>query len=72
MVLPCSSDKENLSNMPQNNHIVVSDDEENQDAQGKQESESIEPLDFRRDWSQDMINTFENLRSSFQLEQVIR
>jgi hypothetical protein len=52
--------------------MTVTDDEESQTVKINQEVEGLEPLDFRQDWSKEMIDTFGKMESCFQLEQVIR
>jgi hypothetical protein len=53
-------------------HTIVSDDEESQEMNTIPENSSeggFEPLDYRRDWSQEIIHTFVNLKASLRLEQ---
>ena len=53
-------------------HTIVSDDEESQEMNTIQENTSgdgLEPLDYRLDWSQEILDTFENLKASLGLEQ---
>lgn len=53
-------------------HTFVSDDEESQEMNTIHENNSgdgLEPLDYRRDWSQEILDTFVNLKASLGLEQ---
>ena len=66
---PCEN-KENIGNRSLVNQSIVTDDEESHGKRG-QEDEGLEPLDYRQDWSQEIIDTFLNLQSCFQLDKVI-
>lgn len=73
MYQSCSHEAQ--ENMAQTYHNVVSDDE---DTRGNEKmldtnEDVLEPLDYRRDWSNEIIDTFENLKSCFNyLEKIIR
>lgn len=58
------------SNKPKNRQRIVSDEEDSYSDVEINKEIDIEPLDYRRDWSHEIIVTFENLVSSFPLVHV--
>lgn len=71
--LPSSENKENLqyasSSNQQQSQLVLSNEIESREAWN--DRTGMEPLDFRQDWSQEIIDTFGKLQSRFPLEQVL-
>ena len=72
----CNSQNQEIMRHEPNNEVthtmVVSDDEDSQSSRIQiNTGEHLEPLDYRRDWSKEIIDTFENMKACLTLEEMM-
>mmetsp|Transcript_16743 Transcript_16743/g.20453 ORF Transcript_16743/g.20453 Transcript_16743/m.20453 type:complete len:89 (+) Transcript_16743:130-396(+) len=64
-------DKENMSFVPEANLSNITDSRNQDHSKNRYSIVELEPLDYRQDWSREIIDTFKNLRPSIHLEQFV-